>query len=292
MPQYVDGTGDRPPGQGDGPLLQQARTPASASSRRKPAATILSSSINLTNTILGSGMLAMAAGVATLGLVGGSLLILISGCASALGLYYLTRVAAEIPMLAPLNPQERALDQEEEESVRRQRRKHGREQKASFYQCASATYPRLATIINLAIAVKCFGVAVSYLIIIGDLMPEVIEGLGWDLHSVGLFADRRTWITLGMLIIAPLSFLRKLDSLRYTSLVALTAVVYLVAVVIWSFFWVKKSTMAPGVVLFQWDTNGFLRALPVFVFAFTCHQNVCFFEYFYNVFRYLQFLMN
>jgi amino acid permease len=42
----------------------------------------------------------------------------------------------------------------------------------------------LGVFFDIAIAVKCFGVAVSYLIIIGDLMPqvkEIREGKKWIL---------------------------------------------------------------------------------------------------------------
>jgi len=145
---------------------------------------------------------------------------------------------------------------------------------ASFYACAFATYPRLATLINVAIAVKCFGVGISYLIIIGDLMPEIVEGFGWNPHTVGIFADRRFWITLGMLVVGPLSFLRKLNSLRYTSVIALSAVVYLIVVVVWGFYSERQGVIAHGVVWWRWNPIGLLRVLPVFVFAFTCHQNI------------------
>jgi len=50
-------------------------------------------------------------------------------------------------------------------------------------------------IIDLAIVAKCFGVATSYLIVIGELMPSVFEYFAWHgPHDILL--DRRTWITL------------------------------------------------------------------------------------------------
>lgn len=87
--------------------------------------------------------------------------------------------------------------------------------------------------------------------------------------------DRRFWITLFMVTaVLPLSFLRKLDSLKYTSVVALVAVVYLCVIVIEHYFASDFTPPPEGSV--EWGTfsSKFFSHLPVFVFAFTCHQNV------------------
>ncbi|KAI9594611.1 transmembrane amino acid transporter protein-domain-containing protein [Syncephalis fuscata] len=218
-----------------------------------PSATVKSSTINLSNTILGAGMLAMPSAIAATGLVFGAFLIVFSACCSGFGLYLLSRCAATL---------------------------HSRD--ASFYRVAQRTYPGAATVIDLAIAIKCFGVGVSYLIIIGDLMPQVMD----PLLGGGSFAwlnDRRLWITLAMvLVVAPLSFLKRLDSLRHTSLAALMAVVYLFLLVVGS-YWSPES-IPPNTDLpprpnphslpwFKFSTDFFTK-LPIFVFAFTCHQNI------------------
>ncbi|KAF9578923.1 hypothetical protein BGW38_005035, partial [Lunasporangiospora selenospora] len=104
--------------------------------------------INLANTILGTGMLAMPSALAAVGLLLGSFMIVFSALASSLGLYFLTRSASKT---------------------------HGRS--ASFFACSKLTYPSAAVWFDLAIAIKCFGVGISYLIIIGDLMPEVVRSL-------------------------------------------------------------------------------------------------------------------
>ena len=66
---------------------------------------------------------------------------------------------------------------------------------ASFYAVSQITYPNAAVMFDAAIALKCFGVAVSYLIIIGNLMPGVIEGMGADVGAHSFLADRKFWIT-------------------------------------------------------------------------------------------------
>lgn len=74
--------------------------------------------------------------------------------------------------------------------------------------------------------------------------------------------------------ILPLSFLRKLDSLKYSSIVALIAVVYLCAIVVYHYFSsLFPSPPAESIELVTFST-AFLKRLPVFVFGFTCHQNV------------------
>ena len=47
----------------------------------------------------------------------------------------------------------------------------------NFHRVAEAAVPRAAWLIDLAVAIKCFGVGCSYLIVVGDLMPEVVEQL-------------------------------------------------------------------------------------------------------------------
>ncbi|KAJ2347308.1 hypothetical protein GGF43_004787 [Coemansia sp. RSA 2618] len=207
-----------------------------------PTGTIGSSSINLANTILGSGMLSMANAMASQGLVLGSLVILFSACASGLGLYLLSRCA---------------------------RRTTGRD--ASFFAVSKLTYPRAAVLFDAAIAIKCFGVSISYLIIFGDLMPEIIDALGIEIQ---LLLSRGFWVTFAIVALAPLAFQRRLDALKYTSFTALMGVAYLFIVVALFYFNPLRTPLPAGdVVLFRWSKD-FFTNLPVFVFAFTCHQNI------------------
>ena len=77
------------------------------------------------------------------------------------------------------------------------------------------------------------------------------------------------------LIVIPLSFLRRLDSLKYTSVIALISIGYLVILVF--AHWVKGDTMQHrGVLrLVRWESAlATLSSFPVIVFAYTCHQNV------------------
>src|SRR5947208_2878014 len=100
----------------------------------------------MTSVVLGAGLLAMPSALSKMGIFLGIFVIAWAGLTSGFGLYLQTRCA-------------RYVD-----------RGH-----VSFAALSQLTYPNLSVLFDAAIAIKCFGVAVSYLIIIGDLMPGVVE---------------------------------------------------------------------------------------------------------------------
>ncbi|KAI4144938.1 MAG: hypothetical protein L6R39_003974 [Caloplaca ligustica] len=206
----------------------------------------LSSVINLVNTIVGAGVLAMPLALSRMGIFLGVFVILWAGLTAGFGLYLQTRCARYL---------ERGS--------------------ASFFALSQITYPNAAVIFDTAIAIKCFGVGVSYLIIIGDLMPGVVQGLSESAGGVSFLVDRHFWVTGFMLVVIPLSFLRRLDSLKYTSVIALISIGYLVILVVAHF--IKGDTMHDrGVIrVVRWESAvATLSSFPVIVFAYTCHQNM------------------
>ncbi|KAI1464564.1 transmembrane amino acid transporter protein-domain-containing protein [Daldinia caldariorum] len=208
-------------------------------------ATMISSVINLLNTIIGAGTLAMPSAMSHFGMLIGVIVILWSGFTSAFGLYLQARCA-------------RYLDRGT----------------SSFFALSQMTYPNAAVIFDAAIAIKCFGVSVSYIIIIGDLMPGVVEGFDARAADIPYLMDRNFWITAFMLVIIPLSFLRRLDSLKYTSIVALVSIGYLIVLVVYHFA-VDIPAPRDKVRFISWGGPvEALASLPVVVYAYTCHQNM------------------
>jgi amino acid permease len=241
---------------------QPSRTPSRA--RRRPhtptrgkrdvtgfvgSASWASSVINLLNTIVGAGVLAMPLAMSHMGMVLGIIVILWAGVTAGFGLYLQTRCAAYL---------ERGS--------------------SSFFALSQITYPNAAIIFDAAIAIKCFGVGVSYLIIIGDLMPGVMRGFAAEEGLPSYLIDRHFWVTAFMLVVIPLSYLRRLDSLKYTSVVALVSIGYLVILVVYHF--TAKDTLPDGkyttpLRIFTWaGPIPALSSFPVVVFAYTCHQNM------------------
>lgn len=107
-------------------------------------ASILSSFCNLANTILGSGMLGLPYAFAQSGYILGTLLILVCGMSSAFALHTLSLCALKTPG------------------------------NSSFYSVCHHVMPSLTALIDIAVSIKCFGVATSYFIVIGDLMVRTI----------------------------------------------------------------------------------------------------------------------
>lgn len=116
-------------------------------------------------------MLAMPSALSKMGIFLGIFVIAWAGLTAGFGLYLQTRCA-------------RYVD-----------RGH-----VSFAALSQLTYPNLSIIFDAAIAVKCFGVAVSYLIIIGDLMPRVVEGFAPQAGEISFLVDRQFWITAFMCV--------------------------------------------------------------------------------------------
>lgn len=162
-----------------GPLSDRGSRPASTASQARRSrhgkengyagsASWASSVINLVNTIVGAGVLAMPLALSHMGVVLGVLVIVWSGLASGFGLYLQTRCA-------------KYLDRGS----------------SSFFALSQITYPNAAVIFDAAIAIKCFGVGISYLIIIGDLMPGVVRGFT-DSPPGDYLVDRHFWVTVFM----------------------------------------------------------------------------------------------
>ncbi|EEB08122.1 vacuolar amino acid efflux transporter Avt8 [Schizosaccharomyces japonicus yFS275] len=203
-------------------------------------ASLMSSVINMANTIIGAGVLALPHALSQTSLFWGVVMLIFSGFTSYLGLYFISRCAARLPP-----------------------------GKASFAAVAKRTFPSLAVFFDIAIAVKCFGVSVSYLIIVGDLMPQIANSMGFTSAAL---SSRHFWITVSIIVLIPFSFLRKLDSLRHTSLISLIALSYLVVMVMFHYF--AADTVRGEVSYFTpASASGFLSVIPVFVFGFTCHMN-------------------
>ena len=73
----------------------------------------------------------------------------------------------------------------------------------------------------------------------------------------------------------PLSFLRRLDSLKYTSVIALVSIGYLVILVVYHFASGDTQSEKGHVRPVEWaGLVPTLASFPVIVFAYTCHQNV------------------
>ncbi|KAG8703407.1 hypothetical protein FRC08_002857 [Ceratobasidium sp. 394] len=250
---YGAASTDRDDGLGDtdnAPLLGNAPPKTVEAELEDGHATIVSCVGNLANTIIGSGMLTFPLVMASGGIIPGALTCITSGCIGALGLWMLSRCATRTP-----------------------------HRRSSFFAVSKITFPSAAVFFDAAIAIKCFGVSISYLIIIKGLMPAVVRSFyhvftAPDVNPPWWLVSGHVWIFIFLAFLAPLCFLHRLDSLRHTSYIALFSVFYLVGIVIFCYFFPPKGIIEPGEIHLIHIDKSFVTTFPVQVFAFTCAQNL------------------
>jgi len=215
----------------------------------------------LANTILGAGMLGLPFAFASCGFLVGPLMLLAFAVCSSTALILLSECADRV----------------------------GRP--ATFNSVAEKAIPGVGVIFDTAIAIKCFGVATSYLIVIGDSVPKAIAYFG----ATGILLERKLWTLAALSIAAPLAYAQKITALRYVSYVALTCVLGITVVIVLfaleptpafdpcaghgdvaDAFVEEEVAGGPcrGPVVLVTPPMSILRALPLFVFSYTCHQNI------------------
>ncbi|KAF6014391.1 hypothetical protein HII13_000736 [Brettanomyces bruxellensis] len=207
-------------------------------------ATMTSSVVNTVNTIIGSGMLVLPYAFKTDSIFLGTIILLFAAAANSIGLI-----------------------------IQGMTTKFVHRGTATFFTICTLTYPRLSTLFDIAIFMQCFGVAISYIVLTGDLMPLVFSISDWSETQNRLF-----YILISTVITVPLCFLHKLDSLRYTSVVSLIAIAYL-AILIYAQFGYSLSQNFQNIPpenigpVFYFTPEGIkpvFKTLGVIVLAYTC----------------------
>ena len=222
--------------------------------------TVLSSYFNLTNTILGASVLGMPYTFSQTGWAIGTLLMFVCGASSAFALHTLSLCAMKLN------------EQEEDEISRSDEPK--KFVGATFYSVARASLPKYTLAIDIAILLKCFGVSISYLLVVSDLMPLVAENCG----AKGVWLGRRLWVVVGFCSVAPSCFLKDLTSLSVISSFSLVFVGFFALLVclygmgIEGFEPCDGTEQCQGPIVPVVMSTHALKAMPIFVFGFTCQQ--------------------
>lgn len=225
---------------------------------------LFSSVINLSNTILGSGMLGLPYAYSHAGWLFGTILLILSALVMSFTLHLLSCCALKYNL------------------------------PTSFSKVGSSIHSLFSIFIDLAVAIKCFGVATSYLIVIGDLMPYVFQGITSSTStSTSILEDRRFWMAmLFFFIIVPLSFLKKLDSLKFTSILSIIFVIFLTLLVLFYSFKLQPSSSSSSssssstdIQVATFDSST-IKVFPIFIFSFSCHQVISFFYFYFNLYIY------
>ncbi|KNC82326.1 hypothetical protein SARC_05390 [Sphaeroforma arctica JP610] len=219
--------------------------------------TVFSGFLNLSNTIIGSGILGLPSAFMGLGYVMGTVFVVLCGLMSAFTLHLLSKCSHKIG---------------------------GRHH--SYGSVAHASVPWLSWFVDLVVIFNCFGAGVSYLIIFGDNMPDFMEYVAKINDPDSIWLNRHLWISVAFVVFGiPLTVAPRLDFLKYTSFLALVSVTYCMILVI--LFWAEpsaewnpcadytdESSCRGPSEAFNSNFLDIFKALPVYVFAFCCHYNI------------------
>ena len=200
---------------------------------------------NLVSTCLGSGMLALPATLAKLGLAGGLFMLVL---VPWLG----ERTTALMVVATELTGGE------------------------TYTVVAERTLGRAGSVVTAAALIALnYGVCVSYLIVVKDLLPwELKVVLGVDVSGTLCLA------AVAVAVLVPLSAMEKMDQLRYASVASVALTYAFVALVTYAgvstFLRLSADEAAAwwSQQLFRGGAGDWLEAVPVVCFSYLCTQNV------------------
>jgi len=215
-------------------------------------ATRYSCTLNLMNTMIGAGILTLPYAFSKLGVIMGLTIMVLAASST---LFCLHILSLHVKILR--NP--------------------------SYSKLATLTMPRFKVLVDFAIALMCFGNSIGYLVIIGDNVTDAVRGI--SSAAKGFLIDRKLWILVDVVcVITPVSMLKNLHSLRHLSTVSIVMTTFITIVICLyayepeAYFSNAKMDCPDG----SWYISlppgtgilDVLREIPLFIFGFTCHQNI------------------
>ncbi|MED6149139.1 Amino acid transporter avt6a [Stylosanthes scabra] len=238
------------------PLLPTKRNHGDGDGDGGGGASFVGSVFNLSTTIIGAGIMALPAAIKVLGLL--------LGISSIIFLAFLTDTSLDILL------------------------RFSRVAKAESYShvmgSAFGKFGRM--VLQISVLINNFGILVVYMIIIGDVLSGTSSS---GIHHFGVLEGwfgecwwtGRYFILLvtTLFIFAPLAFVKRIDSLRYSSALAVAlAIVFLVITAGITLFKLFNGSIASPRILPNVTDSASLwnlfTAVPVLVTAFVCHYNV------------------
>lgn len=175
------------------------------------------------------------------------------------------------------------------------------EPRVTFPWAAKRVQPWTAILLDVGMILFCLGACLAYLILIGDALPQVIgfivderpsaaasslsESVASSLSSsavseaaapvrLAVLRRRELWISIAVVIVAPFTFAKRLDVLKYLSWGTVVCVAYLLAMLIYYFVHDYDRIFAPGNTydLGPRSTSA-INNISVIVFSYTCQPN-------------------
>ncbi|KAL1499840.1 hypothetical protein AB1Y20_012525 [Prymnesium parvum] len=155
-------------------------------------ASLFSSCVNLANSVLGTGILALPRAFAHAGFAWGLAFSTLSALLNIATSVFISEVCRRTPP------------------------------PATFTSIAEAARPGYSVLVNLGLILNCVGACCSYMIVATASFQAVLAPAAASWY----------WTVLALCVVTPLSFLRSMDALRFTSLGAVLIVLFLTALIL------------------------------------------------------------
>jgi len=213
------------------------------------SSSFLSSVFNLSNTILGGGILALPYAFASAGLVSGLILtvLVVVLCGFSANLLIICGAFCSGP---------------------------------SFKNIAVASFGKFgAKFTEVVLILLTFGILCGYVVVVKDVLPLLVDWIAYSatgdfvVNKYGWASDPLYMTALfSVLIFLPVSCLKKLNSLRFTSITALVSIAFVSSVVI-SKGIIHAVNGKVEIEYFVWKVS-LLQAFPILCLAFVYHFNI------------------
>ncbi|EIJ94358.1 uncharacterized protein NEPG_01026 [Nematocida parisii ERTm1] len=143
----------------------------------------------------------------------------------------------------------------------------------TFSAVLSKIWPGISGMFNVIVFVKCFGVSISYLVLLQPMLIYLLKMTG----IVYLQNITKVQITLlYVLIMFPICTMKDLKSLRYSSMIGIFGVYICIAGSIYNYMLIRDNTpeLMPNPPFFNYPSYKWIGSVGQFIFSFTCHQNI------------------
>jgi len=203
--------------------------------------TVFSSTFNLTNESIGSGILSLPFAMSQCGIVLGPMMMLV--VSSLMG--YTSVIISQTARLCP---------------------------KAKSYEklVGAALGPRASLVMAACIVFQTFGSCTSYMVIIGDSFTPILENY-FPHVTYSHYIANRIFATLfiSVVFIFPLALQKKINSLRFSSTLSICCLSFIVFSVILRS--AQQISHIPDHHVVYFGNGNLIQAIPLIIFAFRCH---------------------
>ncbi|XP_021003716.1 sodium-coupled neutral amino acid transporter 7 isoform X1 [Parasteatoda tepidariorum] len=126
----------------------------------------------------------------------------------------------------------------------------------------------------VSILLTCYGICITFLIIIGDQYDRLFLSLFEKEFCISWYLDRRFTIAItAFIFILPMCYFQRLDFLRYASTLGIFAMLYPVFLTVYEYYKLG-ATQAGKVKVFPDSAVQVFVVIPVFSFAYQTHEIV------------------